>query len=125
MSAYHEIFLRPLAGSVDDATVARDLAEVFGVEFEPVTTDYGATYRGQVAGAIIEVFTSHDLLDDGGLPFESHPLQIDFRDLAKDEKHEKAVMQRAFDGLAGLGTYSLFSTYNTQLLIDSRIVDEL
>jgi hypothetical protein len=41
LSAYHEIFLRPLADGVDDAAVARDLAEVFGIEFESVTTDEG------------------------------------------------------------------------------------
>jgi hypothetical protein len=122
LSAYHEIFLRPLTGEVDEAAVARDLTDALGAEFIPVTTDYGATYAAKVGETIVEISPSHDLLDDSGLPFESHPLQIDFRDLAKDEEREKSVMQRAFDGLAHLGKYSLFSSFNTQRLIESRVV---
>jgi hypothetical protein len=114
--------LRPLTSEVNDAAVARDLSDALGVEFTPVTTDYGVTYAGKMGEMIVEISPSHDLLDDGGLPFESHPIQIDFRDLKKDEAREKSVMQRAFDGLAHLGKYSLFSSVNTQRLIESRVI---
>jgi hypothetical protein len=96
---------------------------MLGVEFTPIATDSGAAYRGKLGETIIEVFPSHDLVDDSGLPFESHPIQIDFRHLTKDEEREKAVMQQAFDGLAHLAKYSLFSVFNTQILIESRTVN--
>lgn len=123
MSAYHEMFLRPLTGGADDAEVARELGEVLGVELEPVTTGYGATYRGAVGQTVVEVLPSHDLVDDGGLLFESHPIEVDFRDLDKDEKREREVARKAFDGLVRTGKYSLFATYNTQVLIDSKVVE--
>jgi len=124
MTAYHEIFLRPLRDNLDHTTVVRDLTVVLGVEFAPNTTDSGAAYRGKIDETVIDVFPSHDLVDDGDLPFESHPIQVDFRNLAKNEEHEKAAMQEAFDGLARLTKYSLFATYNTQILIESRTVNQ-
>lgn len=124
MTAYHEIFLRPLRDDLGAAGVVRDLTVVLGVEFAPITADAGVAYRGKVGETVVEVFPSHDLIDDSGLPFDSHPIQIDFRDLTKDEEREKAVMQEALDGLAYLARYSLFATYNTQVLIESRTVAE-
>jgi hypothetical protein len=46
-----------------------------------------------------------------------------FRDLAKNEDREESVMKKAFERLAHSGRYSLFSSFNTRRLIETRVVN--
>ena len=52
------------------------MRDVLGVELSSVVTGYGATYAGKVGETMVEVFPLHELVDDGGLPFEAHPIQL-------------------------------------------------
>lgn len=119
MSAFHEIYLRPLAG----ADLIADVELLLGVRLdrEPRSgPTAGTTLEG---GMVVEIFDDMALEDDMGMPFAAHPWQIAVISPIKDADAELKVARSLFAGLKVTGRYSLFLTFDAQRLIDSAVVD--
>jgi hypothetical protein len=117
MSAYHEIYLRPLIGSADPVG---DLETLLGVDFDrtPVNNFVAHATVGREA---VEVDDNMTLEDDLGMPFASHPWQITVRNFDRDEAAELATAKRIFLALRDTGRYSLFLTLDGQELIGTAV----
>jgi hypothetical protein len=117
MSAYHEIYLRPLIGSADPVG---DLETLLGVNFDrtPVNNFFAHATIGREA---VEVDDDMTLEDDLGVPFASHPWQITVRNFDRDAVAELTTAQRIFSALRDSGNYSLFLTVDGQKLIETAV----
>jgi hypothetical protein len=119
MSANHDVYVRPLRAGADPV----DLIErEFGAKFAPAKSFDGSHF---LAGRdAIDYFSEHDLEDNIGIPYESHPLIFAVRNLDRDAEHEyRVAKERIFDPLVATGDYSCFILFNTIQLLDRHVVE--
>jgi hypothetical protein len=119
MSAYHDVYLRPLRADADPVGL---IEHEFGARFSPGTNFDGAWLP---AGRdVVDFFSEHDLEDNLGIPYSSHPLIFAVRDLDGDKKREYHVAKtRIFDLLVATGDYSCFMVFNTIEARDRHVVE--
>ncbi|WP_410585730.1 hypothetical protein [Amycolatopsis sp. lyj-108] len=121
MTAYHEIYLRPLGERFD---VVVDLERILCVRFDRTPWNgfvAGASIDGEVA---IEVDDDMRLENDGDIPFEDHPWMIVVRNFSRDHVAERQLADRIYQGLCETGRYSLFLTLDGGRMIESAIRDD-
>lgn len=119
MSAYHDVYVRPLRADADPvALVERE----FSARFRPAES-----FEGSLMPAdrdVIDYFSEHDLEDNLGIPYSSHPLIFAVRNLDRDKEHEYHVAKtRIFDLLVATGDYSCFIVFNTIEARDRHVVE--
>ncbi|WP_028928014.1 hypothetical protein [Pseudonocardia acaciae] len=128
MSTEIAVFLRPIV-EMNRAQVVSEVARAAGVELRHGPDIYeGMAHVGVIdQGVKIELFVEVDyLVDDVGMPFSSHPYELDFRPfdaaLATIEQAQR-LMEPVYDRLKETGLFSLFATYDGQYVLRSDIVE--
>jgi hypothetical protein len=119
MSAYHDVYVRPLRAGADPV----DLIErEFGARFAPAQSFDGSFFL--VGRDAVDYFSEHDLEDNLGIPYSSHPLIFAVRNLDRDKGHEyRVAKERIFDLLVATGDYSCFIVFNTIEARDRHVVE--
>src|SRR5437588_2736700 len=75
MSADYEIFVRPRAAGAH-AHLLDDLARITGAGFSLMDPDQEGWYIARPGRGAIEVDFHTEFLDEGDIPFSSHPIRI-------------------------------------------------
>jgi hypothetical protein len=119
MSAFHEIYVRPLRAGADPvALVERE----FGGHFSRAESFEGSLLP--VGRDVIDYMPEHDLEDNLGIPYSSHPLIFAVRNRDRDREHEyRVAKERIFDLLVATGDYSCFIVFNTIEARDRHVVE--
>jgi hypothetical protein len=119
MSAFHEIYVRPLRDGADPVALVE---KEFAGHFTPAESFEGSLLP---AGRdVVDFMPEHDLEDDRGIPYSSHPLIFAVRNLDRDVEHEyRVARERIFDLLVRTGDYSCFMVFNTIEARDRHVVE--
>lgn len=127
MSEEVEVFLRPIV-EMNRSQVVSEVARAAGVELRHGPDIYqGMAHVGVIdEGVKIELFVDVDyLIDDIGMPFSSHPYELDFRPfdaaIATIEKAQR-LMEPVYDRLKETGHYSMFATFDWQYPLRGDVV---
>src|SRR5688572_21703002 len=115
MGAHHELFVRPVSNS----RRISDVGEAIAAPLEPNTGQWNreVDYAGSVGGTKVQLSLSHAFDEDRGMPFESYPVRIHFRDIDADAAHEEAVAREVFARLRERG-HALLLAFDLQRLVD-------
>ena len=114
MSTYHQIFVRTMR---TESELAADVGVAADVQLTE-DPDSPIRYAGKRPYAAVEIESSHDFLDDYGIPFEQYPIVITIRDFDRDMSRQEAFAREVFSQLADLGKYSLLLVYNLDTLLE-------
>jgi hypothetical protein len=120
MSAYHDVYVRPLRADADPVKL---IEREFGARFSR-----GTNFDGWWLPAgrdVVDYFSEHDLEDNLGIPYASHPLIFAVRDLDGDKEREYRIAKdRIFDLLVRTGDYSCFILFNTIQALDRHVIEQ-
>jgi hypothetical protein len=113
MSAYYDVFARPLDSKTD---FLHDVSHILGST--PEENPSGDGYGINTDRATIDVFLEHELVDDGQLLFTRYPYYLTVRDWDRDQQRALELAKSLCRSLQTTGQYECMIVWNDTELID-------
>jgi hypothetical protein len=113
MSSYHDVYARAKVASADFLS---DISALLHEETRP--HDDGDGYLIETPTAFIDVYLSHTLEDDGGIPYSSYPLCVTIRDRDRDDDRAEKLARSIYQSLVASGKYDCFLVYDITVLLE-------
>lgn len=114
MAAYHDIFVKP---KVADADLLGDLEKVLDTSAQE-HTDGGEGHVLVTSDAFIDVYLSHELVDNGSLLFSQYPYYVTVRDRDRDQARSERLAKSIYRGLTSTSRYDCFIVWNDTEPVD-------